>query len=178
MDNPAKEPVRRAAAWSESAFHEVYSRYIKPVKSYIQRRIGNHHDAEDLAAQVFAQALRHLEPKEPGAPALEAWLFNSARNASANHRRRKFVATISIEEADVEQTDLDSGVDEDLADEESLTKLTAAINRLPDEQRRALILRFVEELPHADIAKALGRTENSARVLIHRTIADLRKKVS
>lgn len=178
MDNPAKEPVRRAAAWSESAFHEVYSRYIKPVKTYIQRRIGNHHDAEDIAAQVFAQALRHLEPKEPGAPALEAWLFNSARNASANHRRRKFVATISIEEAEIDEVDTEDYLDEDLADEHNLKKLTDAIDSLPDEQRRALILRFVEELPHAEIAEALGRTENSARVLIHRTVATLRKKVS
>ncbi len=178
MDNPAKEPVRRAAAWSESAFHEVYSRYIKPVKSYIQRRIGNHHDAEDIAAHVFAQALRHLEPKEVGAPALEAWLFNSARNASANHQRRKFVATISIEEAEIQQADTEDYVDEGLADELNLKRLTDAINRLPDEQRRALLLRFVEELPHAEVARALGRTENSARVLIHRTLATLRKKVS
>jgi DNA-directed RNA polymerase specialized sigma24 family protein len=41
-----------------------------------------------------------------------------------------------------------------------------------------VILRFVEELPHAEIAQALGRSEGSARVLVHRTLATLRKDVS
>ncbi|MGH2719143.1 MAG: RNA polymerase sigma factor, partial [Actinomycetota bacterium] len=57
---PAK--VQRAAEWSETAFREVYSRYIRPVNAFILRRVRNHHDAEDLTAQVFVQALDHLDP--------------------------------------------------------------------------------------------------------------------
>jgi RNA polymerase sigma-70 factor (ECF subfamily) len=173
--------IQLVPKWKESAFKEVYSRYIKPVNAYILNRVHNHHDAEDLTAQVFSQALRHMDPGEPGEPQIAAWLFTSARNASANHARtRKFVATISIEE--LEEPAADATQENDpgraLLAEEELDSLMEAIDRLPAEQRRAMMLRFVEELPHAEIAQALGRTEGSARVLVHRTIATLRKDVS
>jgi RNA polymerase sigma factor (sigma-70 family) len=168
-------------AWKDSAFKEVYSRYVKPVHAYVFHRVRNHHDAEDLTAQVFSQALKHMDPREPGEPEIAAWLFTSARNASANHARtRRFVATISIEEVgepasdDVERSDLSQA----LVDEEQIAQLLSAVRKLPAEQRRAMILRFVDELPHAEIAQALGRTEGSARVLVHRTIATLKKEVS
>lgn len=169
--------IRRAAAWSESAYQEVYSRYIRPIYAYIRRRVRNHHDAEDLTAQVFAQAFKHLEPSEPGTPELEGWLFTSARNATVNHaKRRRFRATVSIEElADSED---DTDLSNDVVEGENLDRLVEALGRLNEEQRRAILLRFVEQLPHSEIAEALGRTESSSRVLIHRTLADLRKEVS
>ncbi|MDQ4149737.1 MAG: RNA polymerase sigma factor [Actinomycetota bacterium] len=171
----------RVVAWTESAFREVYSKYIKPVQAYILRRVRNHHDAEDIAAQVFSQALKHLDPKAAGSPEVAAWLFTSARNATANHARtRRFLATVSIEELGeplVEPSE-HSDPGRSLLDEEELGRLLKAVARLPAEQRKAVILRFVEELPHAEIAQALGRSEGSARVLVHRTLATLRKDVS
>jgi RNA polymerase sigma-70 factor (ECF subfamily) len=180
-DNSGKVQVPRVVAWKESAFREVYSRYIRPVQAYILRRVRNHHDAEDLAAQVFSQALKHMDPKEAGSPEVAAWLFTSARNASANHARtRKFLATVSIEEIGEPAAEPTPNSDpgQALLDEEELGRLLRAVARLPLEQRQAVILRFVEELPHAEIAQALGRSEGSARVLVHRTLATLRKDVS
>jgi RNA polymerase sigma-70 factor (ECF subfamily) len=172
--------ISRVPAWTESAFKEVYSRYIRPVHTYILKRVRNHHDAEDLTAQVFAQALKHMDPREPGEPEIAAWLFTSARNASSNHARtRRFVASISIEEmADPGDAAAARDPGEALVNEEEINKIVEAINRLPVEQRRAMILRFVDGLPHAEIAQALGRSEGSARVLVHRTLATLRKDLS
>lgn len=178
--NKGKQTVQRAAAWSEVAFKEVYSRYIKPLHAYILQRVRNHHDAEDLTAQVFLQVLDRLDPKDASSPKLAAWLFASARNATANFtRRRRHVAPIPIDELP-ERAD-DSGESDPgaaILDEEELSRLLAAIADLPDERRQAIILRFVACLPHSEIADALGRTEGSARVLVHRTLAELRREVS
>lgn len=170
---------RPQLAWKDAAFKEVYSRYVKPVNAYVLKRVRNHHDAEDLTAQVFSQALKHMAPREPGEPEIAAWLFTSARNASANHSR-KFVATVSIEEIDEPASESieDSDLSKAMVDEEQIAQLLSAVRKLPAEQRHAMILRFVEELPHAEIAQALGRTEGSARVLVHRTLATLKKEVS
>jgi RNA polymerase sigma-70 factor (ECF subfamily) len=171
---PAK--VQRAAEWSETAFREVYSRYIRPVNAYILRRVRNHHDAEDLTAQVFVQALDHLDPEKAGTEEVASWLFTSARNATANHsRRRRYV--VSVEEVP-EEADESEDPGQMVLDEETMGQLLDAIAKLPEERRKALILRFVEQLPHAEIAEMLGRSETSARVLLHRTIATLRKEVS
>lgn len=168
--------IQRAAAWGESSFREVYSRYIKPLRAYIFRRVRNHHDAEDLTAQVFAQALGHLDPGASSRE-LEAWLFTSARNATINHARaRKFRATVSIEE--VAETSEESDPGSTILEEENVMRLAAAIRKLPHEQRRALMLRFFEGLSYSEIAELLGRTEGSARVLLHRTLSDLREEVS
>lgn len=172
-----KDKIQKAVAWSDVAFREVYSRYIKPVYVFILRRVRNHHDAEDLTSQVFTQVLNHLDQKNPENPQLEAYLFTSARNATANHARgRNFVATLAIEEvtdqAGEEQTD------QRVEEKDDLERLLQAIERLPEEQRKALTMRFFDELSHAEIAEALGRTETSARVLLHRTVAGLREEVS
>jgi RNA polymerase sigma-70 factor, ECF subfamily len=172
---PAK--VQRAAKWSESAYREVYSRYIKPVNAYILRRVRNHHDAEDLTAQVFVQALDHLDPEKAGTEEVASWLFTSARNATANHaRRRRYVVSVEEIPETIDESSEDPG--EAILDEETLSRVLDAISQLPEERRKALILRFVEQLPHAEIAEMLGRTETSARVLLHRTIAHLRREVS
>jgi RNA polymerase sigma factor (sigma-70 family) len=170
--------IRRAAAWSESAFQEVYSRYLKPVYAYILRRVRNHHDAEDLAAQVFTQAFKHMAPAKPGTPEVEGWLFTSARNATANHvrGRKKFRWAPSIEQ--LEEPEEGSDPSAQVVGDEDIDRLVEALDTLSEEKRRAILLRFVEKLPHADIARVLGRTESSSRVLIHRTLADLRKEVS
>ena len=173
---PAKA-VHAAAEWSETAFREVYSRYIRPVNAYILRRVRNHHDAEDLTAQVFFQAFGHLDPEKAGTDEeVASWLFTSARNATANHTRgRRYV--VSVEEVP-ETADTADDPSQMVLNEEALEQVLDAIARLPEERRKALILRFVEQLPHAEIAEMLGRSETSARVLLHRTIATLRKEVS
>jgi RNA polymerase sigma-70 factor, ECF subfamily len=176
-----KDKIQKAVAWSDTAFREVYSRYIRPVYSFILRRVRNHHDAEDLTSQVFTQVLHHLDPKNPGSPQLEAWLFTSARNATANHARaRNYVATLAIEEIDekVAEQVAEEEPDRRVEEKDDLERLLQAIERLPEEKRKALTMRFFEELSHAEIAEALGRTENSARVLLHRTVAGLREEVS
>lgn len=171
--------IQRAAAWGESAFREVYFRYTKRLRAYILRRVRNYHDAEDITAQVFSQALGHLDPQVTNKQ-LEAWLFTSARNATANHARaRKFRATISIEEIEgVAESKEETDPGETILEEENVTRLAAAIKRLPEEQRRALMLRFFEGLSHSEIADLLGRSEGSARVLLHRTLSGLREEVS
>src|SRR5207253_5955 len=124
--------VQRAAQWSEAAYREVYSRYIRPVHSYILRRVHNHHDAEDLTAQVFVQALDHLDPEKAGTDEVASWLFTSARNATANHtRRRRYV--VSVEEIP-EPADESEDPGEAVLDDEMLSRVLDAISQLPEER--------------------------------------------
>ncbi len=173
----AKSGGERPRRWRDGAFREVYSRYLKPLRAYIYRLVGNHHDAEDLTAEAFARALNHLDEKDIDSPQLAAWLFKAARNLSSNHRRsttRRIV--ISLE--DVTDPSIDEEPDEGLIAQEELKRLVSAISKLPPEKQRAVVMRFFDELSHSEIGEELGRTETSARVLLHRTLTDLRKEVS
>ena len=172
----AKGGADRPRRWREVAFREVYSRYLKPLRAYIYRLVGNHHDAEDLTAEAFARALNHLEEKDIDSPELAAWLFKAARNLSSNHRRSTRRIVISLEE--VTEPSVDEEPDASLIAQEELQRLVRAISQLPVEKQRAVVMRFFDELSHSEIADELGRTETSARVLLHRTLSDLRKEVS
>jgi RNA polymerase sigma-70 factor (ECF subfamily) len=57
-----------------------------------------------------------------------------------------------------------------VARQEQASAALAAVSRLPTDRRRALVLRFVEEMSTAEIAGILGRSEGAVRVLIHRAL--------
>ncbi|MGH2406928.1 MAG: RNA polymerase sigma factor [Candidatus Limnocylindrales bacterium] len=177
-DRPAVEAARRDAR----AFEPLYRKYVAQVYSYAIYELHDPHRAEDVTAGVFVRALTALprfhEAGEGDASSFRVWLFRIARNLVANERRH---------DRRHPQTDLE-GVFELIAADEPATRAEEretvamawrAIDRLPEERRRALVLRFVEEMSTNEIAAILGRSEGAVRVLIHRALravaADLRR---
>ena len=72
---------------ARAAFAELYERHIARIYQFCYLRTGNHHDAEDLTARVFARALAAIDRyEERGAPFV-SWLFRIARNLALNWQR-------------------------------------------------------------------------------------------
>ena len=180
-------PLVEAAQRDPAAFDALYRRYLAQVYSFAFYELRNHHDAEDATERVFLQALSALpgfeERARPadgeGASTFRVWLFQIARNAVANQRRtlrRHPQAPIETAAALVDQADPADLV----VRRERAASAISALRRLPADRRRALVLRFVEEMSTAEIAGVLGRSEGAVRVLIHRALrsvaADLTRK--
>ena len=128
--------------------------------------------AEGAAADADADA---------DASTFRVWLFQIARNVVANehrHHRRRPVAPLE-EALGLSAPD---DVAEDAVAREAGSAAWQAVSRLPDDRRRAVILRFVDEMSTAEIAAVLGRSEGAVRVLIHRALrsvaSDLRGRLS
>jgi RNA polymerase sigma-70 factor, ECF subfamily len=166
-----------AARDDPAAFEPLYRRYLAQVYSYAYYELGDHHDAEDATERTFLLALAHLgrfeERARPadgeGASTFRVWLFRIARNVVANHRRaRRRHPTAPLDAAAVVPDPLD--VEGRAAAREDVAAAWAAVGRLPADRRRAIVLRFVDEMSTAEIAGVLGRSENAVRVLIHRAL--------
>lgn len=71
-----------------AAFAALYRRYVGPVYRYLYSRLGDVPEAEDLTAQVFAEALQAL-PGYRERQRFAAWLFSIARRRAADHYRRR-----------------------------------------------------------------------------------------
>ena len=75
------------------AFEALYRKYVAQVYSFALYELRDQHAAEDLTAQVFLRALAGLprfdEQAEPPDSSFRAWLFQIARNALSNERRRR-----------------------------------------------------------------------------------------
>ena len=80
--------VVRAQAGDRSAVGELYSAYHDEVFRYLYYQVGDHHTAEDLAAEVFERMIRALPRYEEQGVRFQAWLFRIARNAAVDYFRK------------------------------------------------------------------------------------------
>jgi RNA polymerase sigma-70 factor (ECF subfamily) len=183
-DRPARvahldrdRPLVEAAQIDPLQFDTLYRRYLAQVYSYAYYELGDHHEAEDATERTFLAALTNLgrfeERARPadgeGASTFRVWLFQIARNAVANQRRgRRRHPQAPLDAAALVADPLDIAGGAELRDEAAAA--WNAVGRLPADRRRALVLRFVEEMSTAEIAGILGRSEGAVRVLIHRAL--------
>lgn len=170
--------VEQAKTDSE-AFGLLYERYVDKIYNYVYYRTGNHHDAEDLTARVFYQAMNHI-PRfvQRGAP-FSSWLYRIAHNLVANwHRDRSRRQVISLDRLASVGRQGEDGPFEHATQSERRSELLAAIHRLPAERQQLLILKFVERLPNAEIGQIMGRSEGAIKSLYHRTLVALRQDLT
>lgn len=168
-------PLVQAAIRDPARFDALYRKYLAQVYSYAHYELGNHHDAEDATARTFLLALTALprfeERARPsdgqGASTFRVWLFQIARNVVANARRARRRHPEAPLEAASSAADV-FNVEAQASRRDEVASAWAAVRRLSDDRRRALVLRFVDEMSTAEIAGILGRSDGAVRVLIHR----------
>jgi RNA polymerase sigma-70 factor (ECF subfamily) len=158
----------------DRAFEALYREHLRDVYSYCYYRIGNHHDAEDLTEQTFLQAYRHFERarRESDGRPLRPWLIRIAHNLAANyHRDRSRRPTAALD--NVEPVEHPHGTERIVEGRERMREVMAGLERLPEDRREALIMRFSLGMSNREIARALGRSDGATKVLIHRAIRQL-----
>ena len=170
-------PLVQAAQRDPAQFDALYRRYLARVYSFAYYELGDHHAAEDATERTFVAALTNLDRFEErarpadgeGSSTFRVWLFRIARNVIANEQRATRRAhSQPILETTVIADPLD--VEGDAIRHEQAVAAWRAVGRLRGDRRRAVVLRFVEEMNTAEIAGILGRTEGAIRVLIHRAL--------
>lgn len=167
------ELIERAKTDSE-AFGDLYQRYVGRIYSYVYHRTGNQSDAEDLTERVFVQALAHLPRYTYRGLPFSVWLFRIAHNAVANwYRDRQRNKTLPMDDATLSE---EAGPDR-LETVEELAQLRKAMARLPQDRQQLLLLKFHEELSHAEIGKIMNRSEGAVKALLHRTLKALKQEL-
>ncbi len=170
----SEEALIERAKRDPNAFGELYERYVDRIYNYIYYRTSDVPEAEDLTARVFYRALGHIEEyNHRGAP-FAAWLYRIAHNLVANwHRdrsRRKYIRLDDL----ISVVEKSASPHSQAEQSERARILLDAIVRLPAERQQLLILKYIEDLPNADIAKIMGRSEGAIKSLYHRTLLALR----
>jgi RNA polymerase sigma factor (sigma-70 family) len=130
-----------------------------------------HQDAEDVLQDTFLAALRAY-PRVEDDHNLRGWLLTIAhRKAIDHHRARKRRATPVGDPPEVADTRMAPGRNESFG-------IWRLVSTLPPKQRSAVALRFACDLPHREIAAALGTSEDAARRNVHEGIKRLRLELA
>ena len=161
----------------DAAFAVIYRRYLPMVLRWCWRETGNRELAADLSAEVFAAALTASRRYRADRGSIAAWLLGIARNKLRESRRRGRVEDAARRRLGVEPTAI---TDADLERVEELASLDAEIlgrvADLPDDQRRAVLSRVVDERSYEEIASELRCSEMAVRQRVSRGLNTLRSQ--
>jgi RNA polymerase sigma factor (sigma-70 family) len=145
------------------AFQVFLDEHRDHVYRFLVASVGSQ-EADDCFQETFLSALRAY-PRLRRNSNLRGWVLTIAhRKALDSHRgrSRRPLPVEDVPEVAVEQPD---GRDEELWRE---------VRTLPDKQRTAVVLRYVSDLPHEEIARVLGCSEEAARRNVHEGLKKLR----
>ncbi|HXP61015.1 MAG TPA: sigma-70 family RNA polymerase sigma factor [Dongiaceae bacterium] len=178
MNNHDVELVRRyVTERSEAAFAELVRRYIDLVYSAALRQVfGDEQQAEDVTQVVFSdlagkshRLMRHTS--------LAGWLYTSTRYAAASMRRAEQRRSLREQEAHI-MNQLTQATGTEPNWEQVRPVLDEAMHELREVDREAILLRFFDRLPLAEVGSHLGVTENTARMRVERATEKLRARLA
>ncbi|MFN2544570.1 MAG: sigma-70 family RNA polymerase sigma factor [Actinomycetota bacterium] len=158
--------VERHLAGSESAFDTLYGWYHPRLTRFCKRRLRDEAAAEDVAQETLLRALVHLDDFDTSRP-LWPWLKTIASNLTVDEVRRRS----RLVELDVEAG---GPAVEETGGHEERVNMVQALSRIPDSQRTALALKYLEDWDSTESAAFLGMSGQAFRQVLHRGRVRLR----
>src|SRR5918995_5057523 len=176
--------IQRCAARDEGACAELVSEHQRMVYQLSLNLLGDHNEALDLSQEVFLRVFRTLSSFR-GHSALRTWIYriviNQARNRQRWWRRRHRSSQVSLDEHLQQCGELESTgtvlPDRALASKETAERIWRALDRLPFDQRTALILREIDGLRYEEIAFSLGVAVGTVKSRLTRARQALRAEL-
>jgi RNA polymerase sigma-70 factor (ECF subfamily) len=163
--------IEAAQSGDRQAFDRLVERYQRDVYRLCYRYVNNHHDASDLAQEVFLKAYKAVG-RFRGESAFSTWLYRIAVNTCLNFRA---VRKLPSEPLEHDVADLSRGVADRLEEDELSDQIREAVSRLPEKQRATLILKIYHDLTHEEVARILGSSVGTVKANLFHALANLRK---
>jgi RNA polymerase sigma factor (sigma-70 family) len=148
-----------------AAFEALFSRYHTRLLSFCRHMLGSREDAEDVLQEVFAAAFNAVLADERPIN-VRPWLYRIARNRSLNHLRR--ASAIGVDSMDIHFAEHGLSTGDQVLRRESFHQLVGDVQKLPETQRTALLLREIDALSYEQIALAMDTTVPSVKSLLVR----------
>lgn len=174
--------ISRAAGGDSSAFQALVERHRSMVYRVAYQFAGNHHDAEDIAQEVFIKVYRSLDRFRQDAQ-LTSWMYRIVMNACIDHRRRQRPAVAAPFGEEAEQRMLNTPEERPDPEERAYAGelgqvLESEIGRLPNGQRVVFVMRHHQGMKLCEIAEALGLAEGTVKRQLHAAVHRLRQALT
>lgn len=144
-------------------FGRLYERHSRDVFRFALYLTGHRQDAEDITAETFVRAW--TAPGEIRVGTVKAYLLMIARNLNLDRWDRRRTTMMPL---DSDMPDASPGPENLASERDEMRVALAALAKLPETDRAALLMRALGDLPYDAIAAALGTSIGAARVKVHR----------
>jgi RNA polymerase sigma-70 factor (ECF subfamily) len=155
---------------SEEAFRRHYAQIVR----YLRRRVPSDDEAEDLAQLVFADTVRSLEGFKPGATPVLALLYTVAQRRLAD-RARALARSGTL--AELDETRLQLVGDGEYGPAVAVA-IRRALERLPAEQQRVVVMKLLQGMQFAEIAERVDATEAACKMRFARGLEAVRDELA
>lgn len=168
------ELLERSAAGDDEAFRRLVEAHEADVYRLALALLGDPTAARDAAQEAFVRLHGSLDTFR-GEARLSTWLHRVTVNLCHDERRRAKRAErlVSLDAAAPTLVVFERDPDESLEREELMDRIRAALERLPAEQREAIVLRYLGELSYAEISEAVGAAANTVASRVYRGLRQL-----
>ena len=172
--------VARANDGDSAAFAELVERYHRPVVHFTQRMVGSREDAEDIAQESFVRVYRYLHRLEPQAK-FSTLLFGISRNLALNFLRDSGRRGRGVTYSLTDRDNQDIPLEDDSLRPDRVARLNEIERRVEDgimqlspKHREVLVLRELQGLDYASIAKIVKCRKGTVKSRIARAREQLR----
>jgi RNA polymerase sigma-70 factor (ECF subfamily) len=176
--------IQRCAARDEDACAELVAEHQRMVYQLSLNLLNDHNEALDLSQEVFLRVFRTVQSFR-GHSSLRTWIYrivvNQARNRQRWWRRRHKAQQVSLEQHIQEHGDLpeavDSGPDRLVGQKFLAERIRVALDRLPFDQKTAIVLREIDGLSYDEIGFSLGIAVGTVKSRLARAREGLRAQL-
>ena len=165
-------PIMATKAISKQDLVDIYERYSSDLFRYASRLLDDSDQAEECVSETFSRFLQSVrggsQPEN-----VRAYLYRTAHNWIIDRYRHQPLPELGLD--DEMPGNLEGNPAHAVSKELERQQIRAAIMQLPVDQRQVIVLRFMQELSHDEVAAAIGKTIEATRALQHRAVTALRQ---
>ena len=152
---------------------QLYLAYKAQLLYYINGKVNSPEDAEDILSEVFIKVARFYGSYDDSKASVKTWLYSITRNAVIDFYRR----SREYEELP-EDIPLNSDIEGELIDEESLNELADALESIDEDLRDIVILHYYSGKSLTEISKLMGISYGRVKLLHQKALAVLKNRLS
>lgn len=174
LESSDEQLMMRVRRGDQMAFSALMRRHLNGVHAYLARLTRSSSDAEDLTQETFLRAWHKAHTYQPGRVKVSTWLHRIGHNLCIDQfRKHREVTNFTLTEATSDAFD----PLEEQALRETRTRLEAAISKLPENQRAAILLCQVQGFSNAEAAEIMSVNVRALESLLARARRTLRQQV-
>lgn len=164
-------------------FSKIYDQYIEKIYRFIFLKVNSQEIAQDLTSETFLrgwEAFKKSHNPTKNNQKIEnppAFLYQIARNLVIDHYREKGkFRVVPVELTPI--VDPSRNLEEEAMRKSDFHMVRMALTELKENYQNVIIWHYLDDLPIPEVAKLLDRSEEATRVLLHRALESLRRKLN